>query len=489
MPDWANELMEELMRPPYFLQHLYNEASGAHAAKTGNTNENREPGDKKASSHGNGTSDSASSGNGNGNGNGSGRHYSHSPSYTKTSMASGSGHNQKGSQGGKSGQKVKPDPEDFARSSSVHGPPLQSVPRNGEWADNKDIVNAGTTVPAPIGPTTDWQFVFKRSGFPISIPKGYGWTVKRVEQKYGIIRVQTTKGTYALKRGHLSPERLNFLRKAFQYVEQQGFTLFAPLQTSASGKPYVVRKNETYYATDWIAGQPANFASLGQVREVAHVLAQFHHTSRGFEYDGYSPPMEFKLDDLLRDRTEDLKALLARAQTRNEPDAFDRLLANHASALRNDAEESVRVVESTECLSFLRDDEDTPGLCHLDVIPGNFIYTPEQKVIAIDFDMCTYAPRALDLSHLLRRALQQQRWLTDVAYTCFVEYNQAEVISGPEYRLIYALLRFPYRVWRVAHSHYRIRKQDGQTEELELSVREMPRRHTFLDSFSRQIQS
>lgn len=493
--------MKEFTRPPYFLDHLLNDAK----QKTGKEEQTQDSNTK--SSRGVGSASKADKHAQSDNSHASGSHSSQDGNGDATWRTRNvRGATQRGQKIGTASTGPDDVPGGHARrrldgptqSQGAHDFGFNSDETGGITSfshgtsiggkgGSTDIIHAGTSL-THVGPSTNWQLVFRKSGFPVSLQKAFAWDIQQAELRHGVMRIETAKGNYALKRGHLSPEKLRFIEDAFKFIIDQGFHQFAPLYLSRAGKPYVVREQQTYYATKWIPGQPVNFASLLQVRQVARTLAQIHEVSRGFETDVYTPRMEFALDNLLRERTEDLKALLARVQTRTNPDAFDRALASHASELRRDAEESIRMIESNACLSELRDAEETPGLCHLDVIPGNFIYTPEQHAVAIDFDMCTYAPRALDLSHLLRRALQQQHWLPDVAYTCFVEYNAAHEMSTSEYRLVEALLRFPYRAWRVAHSRYRMEAGDGQLEELESAVRELPRRETFLDSFSRQIE-
>lgn len=331
--------------------------------------------------------------------------------------------------------------------------------------------------------------VFQKAGFPTSLPKSYGWNIKRAQAVDGVLKVLTAKNRFALKNARIDGERIEFLQQAFRFVRQQGFEDFAPIVKAQSGKPWVAQNKKTFYATRWITGQRSNFSSVQQVGEIGKLLARFHDASRGFESEGYAPPMVFDLDGLLRRRTDDLRALLARAETRPRPDRFDTMLADMANQLREQAEESLRILDDPRCRTFLAEDEELPGLCHLDVIPQNFIYTPDHRMVAIDFDLCTYAPRALDLAHLLRRALQRQNWNTEVAYACFSAYHGVRPIGGTEYRLVQVLMTFPYRAWRVAHTRYRIGAMSGQLDELDEVKAEAHRREDFLDSFARQIRS
>lgn len=364
---------------------------------------------------------------------------------------------------------------------------------NGRRGKPKDIVTAAledsATSPENTPVSTNWQMVFRKAGYPPSAAKSYGWSIKNAQITQSIVRVHTAKGSYAFKRTHLNSSQIRFLHAAFEFVKQQGFTRLAPFVLTSHKQPYVVDKERVYYATPWRQGQHANFSSVAQVGHVAELLATFHEQSRGFETDAYAAPMEFNLERMLRQRSEDLRTLLAIAQTRREPDDFDHLLAKMSTELREDADESVRLIRNDHCQSFLTEDENLPGLCHLDVIPENFIFTPQHEMTALDFDLCTYAPRALDLAHLLRRALQRQQWQTAVAYTCFSSYDSVRPMVGPEYTLVQALMTFPYRAWRVANAHYRFGAAPAQLDELDECHTEGGRRTAFLSSLARQIRS
>jgi CotS family spore coat protein len=315
----------------------------------------------------------------------------------------------------------------------------------------------------------------------------YGWKVENAARVMNIVKVTTPKGVFALKKTHIAPERVQFLHEAQLYARDHGFTRMAQFVLTRLGKPYVRRQGETYYATEWLTGNPVNFASTAQVGQLAHALAQFHEATRGLETTGYHPPMEFALEQMLRRRANDLRTLLAEAQRRAQPDEFDSVLLRLAPALREDAERSLKLVDDPQCRAFLERDEDTPGLCHLDVIPGNFVYDAEKRVHLLDLDLATYAPRVLDLAHLLRRSLQVVNWSSEAAYACFLHYNAVRPLTAEEYVLVQALLTFPYRAWRLAASRYRTLRDAAQVEELKDYAQQEERRQAFLNAFAKQV--
>ncbi|MDQ0190741.1 phosphotransferase [Alicyclobacillus cycloheptanicus] len=329
--------------------------------------------------------------------------------------------------------------------------------------------------------------VVRQAGFATSVLDEYTWQPTSAEAFRGVIHVVTPEGDFALKQTNLSPGRVTFVKHLMDHARKHGFEAFAPLALTRKGKPYVTRKEHVYYATQWIPGQQANFSSVQQVGQIAHVLARFHEATRGFTSEAYSAQPEFDLVRMIRRRRNELYRILAEAERKRDPDRFDTTLLELAPALRQDADDSLELVQQTSCEAFLKADAKRPGICHLDVIPGNFVYDLEKRIILIDLDLATYAPRVLDLAHLLRRSLQQQYWSAQAAYACFLHYDTVRTITPGEYDLVTALLRFPYRAWRLARTRYQGMRDTFQVDELQAYQSQEPRRQAFLSALADEI--
>lgn len=338
-----------------------------------------------------------------------------------------------------------------------------------------------------IEPARKWRAALVQAGIPESAIYAYGWDILAVSRHDAIVRVSTEDGDFALKRTHLSPQRVKFLAKALHYAREHGFNRTAQMVRAANGRDFIRLEDQTVYATRWLNGHEANFASVSQLGSVAEALAQWHQATRGFQPDGFKPDSEFNLLGMLRRRSDDLRSLLAESENQTHPDAFATTLMAMGATLRTDAKRSIQLLESAPVATFLKQDAKRPGLCHLDVIPSNFIYDTQQQMYLIDLDLSTYAPRALDLAHLLRRGLERANWNTEIAYTTFLHFHEVADIVPAEYTLVQALLTFPYRVWRLAHTRYRVLADSSQLDEIKLAAAEEPRRRAFLDSYARQI--
>jgi|GEM_PF-2486058 len=478
-PEWVSMLLQEMLKPPLFLEKIHAEEEERKAKP-----EHEERGDDAAQSRA-ATEDSPH-----------GRQWRQSRQPSSTSQS----HPRHTSHGASLASTAKHDTAGtLARAprSTTVAKTVSTTASNLVSTDASRSVAAtargGSTSPAypqakDTQPAKDWRSLFQTEGIPPLVVKNYGWKPTAASLHNGVVRVRTSAGSYALKPTELEPQRILFMQDAQRYLRQNGFTRMARLVPSKRKRPYVRQNGCTYYATKWIGGRIVNFANKQDVPRVAAALASFHEASRGFESSQYNPPMEFDLRQMLQRRFENLKILLAQAGSKRTPGRFDQLFLSMEQHLRQDAQDSVELLEDPDCQDFLLHDEYQPGLCHLDVIPGNFVCDSSGTVHIIDLDLMTYAPRVLDISHLLRRSLQIQNWDAELAYLCFLSFDSVRTLAKEEYLLILALLRFPYKAWRLANTRYRVFAESAQVDALREYVDKEDKRRQFLQELAEQIR-
>jgi CotS family spore coat protein len=455
MPDWVRAMLAELTKPPYFLMG----------------------GERPFPPAENMTSDSNPK-----NDNHSARPQQSSSTHTVVKSSTRENQSREKRVGRSSSQSA---PMSYA--SNATAKPNGKAVIDSKFVNNSADIEKDAPALAS-GATRRWRATLIQAGIPPTLPALYGWKVKEVQPVANIVRIKTVKREFAVKQTHIRPERVQFLQQLCRFVRQNGFRNVPRFAVTSKKEPYVEHDGNTFYATVWVNGNAANFANLTHIGHVATALAQFHEASRGFETTDYHPPMEFALGQMTRRRADDLRSLIMDAELKKDPDEFDEMLIELGPSLRQDAEESIRMLDDEMCQAFLNREEETPGICHLDVIPGNFIYDGEGHMHLIDLDLATYAPRAMDIAHLLRRSLQLLNWNSEVAYACFVHYDEVRRISLEEYKIVEALLRFPYRAWRLANTRYRLFSDPEQIEDLRAYRVQEERRQAFLSAFTRELE-
>lgn len=441
MPDWVQYLYEEMTKPPYFLQKQRDSSPTSHSSRDGSVDESEAP-----------------------------------SRYTQKKQASSSvidrvqSHlsNKSHSPQSRGNEKRSPDP---GSTQTTQVSFARETNRNTSRSRSREGPQMAQHVPLP---------VLER----------YAFDVSKRQSLPGILKIHASDGErYAVKRTTLTMPHVRFIHRALIFAQKQGFSRFSRFVLTKKKAPGVVHDSRVYYATEWIDGQPANFSSAEQVAQTAYALAQFHEATNGFKTDKFAPADAFDLFQMTQQRNRDLRQMLVRADAKSQKDDFDNLFLSLKSTMLDDAAESLQRLQQADCVAFLTEDKNHPGLCHLDVIPGNCLYTPEHQIHLIDFELTAFAPRALDIAHLLRRSLQLTNWHGDMAYACFLHFNSVRSMPKVEYHLVHALLQFPYLPWRLAHTRYHYYADDGQLAELERYAEQETRRHEFLESLSLQVRN
>lgn len=375
--------------------------------------------------------------------------------------------------------KSKPPKENRAKSSPQPPKFHRDRPRddNGEPDEEEDDL-----------PARNLGVILRSNGYPPKILESYPFLVRRAMPFGPVMRLETPDGAIALKRSRMSPKRLLFMWRALQYVEKNGFDQMARIVLNKENLPFTVHGNEYYYASEWIAGQSADFSSMSHIGEAALAIARFHQASRGFETTFYQPQEAFGIDKILQTRAKQFDLFLSKARGKRRPDAVDRFVIRHIPDYRKQAQQAAKLLEDPRCQGFLKWDRTNPGLCHLDITPQNLIYTPQRRVFLIDFDMMSYGPRMLDIGHMIRRGLQANEWKREPALLSLVQANRIEPLRHAEYRILQAILTFPHSVWKSCHAHYMNQPTPYTLARLELLLEQERARQLFLQDFADHVE-
>ncbi len=320
-----------------------------------------------------------------------------------------------------------------------------------------------------------------------------GWEkrVISVEPVSGIWRLTTAEGkTYALKEAHVPVQRLRWMASICDSLRQKGFSLAPNFLKTTTGKPFVYDGESLYYAYEWMNGSPLRYDSMRQLGDAARTLAKFHQATSQLPLMRNSIKPYPLLSDLTQ-KQQELIDLYEMLQAKKEPDEYDQLLKSQLPTAREQGNNALELLHQPIVDAFLQNRES--GICHLDVTSQNLIVHPSGAVQLIDMELMNYAPRVVDLSHLMRRAMQARgSWSSEVAIIPIVAYNRTMPLQHGEYLLLEALLTFPFRLHRLQKLHYSALEGSEKGNSLQLQhlkkaiLMETDRQH-FLRSYTRQV--
>ena len=352
-----------------------------------------------------------------------------------------------------------------------------------------DIITAARNSPEAVAPKRTEKAKSHRPDE--SIISQLSTKIVSTEPKNGIWMLRTDEGkTYALKEAHVPLQRLRWLAEVCDELSHRGFQLVPHFLKTSTGEPFIFDGESLYYAYDWMPGNPLRYESMRQLGDAARSLAKFHMETRQL------PPMRITMKpyplmaDVLH-KQQELITLSEKLSATTFSDEYDHLFKSQLKSALEQGEGALAILKLPEVEELIQNHDN--GLCHLDATAQNLIVHPSGYVQLIDLELMNPAPRVVDLSHLLRRAMQAKgTWSSEIAIIPIVAYNRTEPLRQSEYLLLEALLTFPYRLHRLQKSHYGSSAQDQKTSQTQLqqlkkTILLESERQTFLHSYTRQV--
>jgi CotS family spore coat protein len=282
---------------------------------------------------------------------------------------------------------------------------------------------------------------------------------KNTDKQRAVYKVCTDKGIKCLKKVYYDESNLLFIYSITEWLNIKNVQCPRFISTRA-GHKYIKYNNDLFILTDWIEGRKCDYNNVNDIVLMARNLAKIHLTSKGFKpIDGsiikepekayYTSPVKH-FSELLEFWN---KAIYIN-------DTFSHLYINNFDYNYEKAKESVSILTQFDFSLPLGDEVSKNAICHLDYVNKNIIFTPSGSLYVIDFDNSRMDMPIHDICYFLRRILKREytTWDFNIFQKAINSYENIRPLSKREYIVIYAILMFPQKFWKVSRDYYKNRR-------------------------------
>jgi len=303
--------------------------------------------------------------------------------------------------------------------------------------------------------------------------------------KRRVCRVETPSGeSWCLKKFGPRESSLLWVLGAYCHLQEKGFEHLPALVYLENQRPYFYYQGDFFYLTRWLAGRPADFLRLDDVKTAGNLLARFHLASAG-----YTPPAEAseriawgKLPMRLKSRWEEIKKFAALAQNRAANDSLARELSIFLPSAVREGEKVLENLKDSPYCKLVAEAQEWKGVCHQDFAAQNLLWHQGQLVV-LDLDNCQADIPVRDVYRFLRRLFIEQPWEPAVAREALQAYASQRNLKPEEIEVLKLLLRFPHDLWRISFDWFReptSRNREIQTKRLQRFAASRQGLETFL---------
>lgn len=332
-----------------------------------------------------------------------------------------------------------------------------------------------------------------------TIEENYGAEVSAMVQTYrGIQFNQRNRPDqrYLLRLAGCPVHRIVYTYACTRYLHDGTYTGAELYLLTKDNLPYVMMGNNPYVAVPVIRGRECALEEEADVVRAAGELARMHVAGKGFtvskatEYVRKYLPTDYdkapyvrvdagKLPDIFTRRCTELQRFQRMARKSANP--FDCAYSKMAQDNIQKAESICKSLSEGVYEKALTQHYKDGAICHKDYTGHNVLFT-SSKTIILNFDQCAIDLPVCDLVNLIKRRMRKSGWNVEAAWRMIDAYGTVRTLSYEEQKILYLMLAFPQKLWRVVNKYYNSRKTWCEKSCL-MKLEEIQEEQNVLDSF------
>lgn len=287
----------------------------------------------------------------------------------------------------------------------------------------------------------------------------YDMKVKNTYRARGALLLETNRGLKLFKSFNGSKLKVEFENKMKEGLLGKGLKRIDCYVANENGE--IVSEDtmgNKYIIKDWFLGEECNLKELSQVREAASNLAEIHRKMKelplGSERDF---PENHLLTSIFEKHNRELKRVRRYIQEKKQKNEFEVCFLSAFDAFYEQALEAMELLQKSSYLSLVEEAKMKQQICHGSYNYHNILFTKE-GVATTNFDKADVGIQVNDLYGFLRKIMEKNNWKSIYAKTALEEYEKVMPLRKEEEDLLYILMLYPEKFWKVTNFYYNNKK-------------------------------
>ncbi len=291
--------------------------------------------------------------------------------------------------------------------------------------------------------------------------EAYSFQTTRVCRGRGAFICDTDQGLKIVKAYHRSPQRLEFEQLVKYTIRDRGYYYVDQLLPNKDGQ-YLNNNNkdgQMYTVRDWFEGRECDVKNAADVLAAVRQLAVLHMLMRRCE-TSEERVEQFSFEDtrqIFLKRRKELRAIYSYIRQKKQWNDFEKLFMRLYADRMKEAEAALEILETFDFDGLRKRALDERTLCHGDFNYHQVILNRKYTAV-VNFDKLHYDIQVKDLYQFLRKVLEKNNWEASLGTMMMDTYLSVRNLSDDEKRLLYAMLIFPEKFWKIANRYYNSRK-------------------------------
>lgn len=320
----------------------------------------------------------------------------------------------------------------------------------------------------------------------------YNIKVLRTGRARGAVICETDSGLKLLKEITGSLQRVLFEDELLNMVRNSGYYFVdcyvrnkeAELcTTDIDGVKYVLK--------DWYSGHECDVTSKNELYASSRSLAALHKIMNSTDLQSKDILKEFSPDSLIVEydkHNRELKRVRSFMRDKRRKTEFELGVLQCYDTFYGLGEKAYELLLNSPYQKLMQKAGKSCSICHGNYNYHNIIFHNE-GVAVTNFEHAEMNLQVVDLYHFLRKVMEKHNWDMEIGYCILEEYDKVKTLSSEEMEILYILLLYPEKFWKIANYYYNSNKAwipQRNMDKLQIICRQNDLKNMFLRNiFSR----
>ena len=289
----------------------------------------------------------------------------------------------------------------------------------------------------------------------------YDLTVYRAGRVKGAWLLETDRGYKNLGSCSYSEGKVSFEQKVKQFAISSGFDevdLYVPNreQKFLVQGPY----NEQFVMRNWFYGEECNAKSREQVLLTVETLSKLHACMVGLSLS--EEEKEFCRQPLITETLDKRNRELRRVRTyiwsKKQKTHFEQKFLSRFDFQFAQAEQAKELLDEKKYEMYYNNKIESGSMLHGNYTHHSVMLLPTGTMAVTGFDKAACGIQIQDFYLLFRKIMKKWEWDVSLGDDMLETYSRVRPIPEEEWKLLYLLLLYPEKFWKVANQYYNNRK-------------------------------
>ena len=287
----------------------------------------------------------------------------------------------------------------------------------------------------------------------------YNFRIENIYRARGALLLETDKGVKLFRSVQNSKARIDFENSILLFLKERGYQnidLYCLnkeneiISEDSQGNKYTVK--------DWCLGEESSLKDVVQVKNAARNLAILHKELKNVPFAKDRPfAQNHVLPTIFEKHNRELKRVKTYIIDKKQKNEFEVRFLNSYDRFYEQAKDATEQLKNSQFDAIMKRNVENGTVTHGSYTYHNIIVT-QNGIFTMNFDKADVGLQVFDLYYFMRKVMEKNNWDTNLSDLILEEYLAHNDLEKGEQKLLYILMLYPEKFWKVTNYYYNGKK-------------------------------